>query len=129
MKHTGTFGVLLLTGTLLLLLTAFTQKEDVVAALRAGSAEKMAKYFDNMVDVSVPGKSNTFSKGQAEMVLKDFFSLNRVKGFELEHSGSNPSANFIIGTLLTSGGTFRTTVYMCMKGDKLLVQGVEFDQK
>jgi hypothetical protein len=129
MKHTGTFGVLLLTGTLLLLLTAFTQKEDVVAALRAGSAEKMAKYFDNMVDVSVPGKSNTFSKGQAEMVLKDFFSLNRVKGFELEHSGSNPSANFIIGTLLTSGGTFRTTVYMRMKGDKLLVQGVEFDQK
>ena len=129
MKQNFTFHTFFLSGVLFVLLAAFVQKEDVVAALRAGSAEKMAKFFDNMVDVSVPGKSNTFSKGQAELVLKDFFFMNRVKSFELQHSGSNPSANFIIGTLVTSGGTYRTTVYMRMKGDKQLVQGIEFDQK
>mgnify|MGYP003547581707 FL=1 len=89
----------------------------------------MAKYFDNMVDVSIPGKSNTFSKGQAEMVVKDFFALNKVKNFEVQHSGSNPSSNFIIGTLTTSSGNYRTTVYMRSRGDKQLIQGVEFEQK
>lgn len=118
---------------LLISLTAFsysfTQKDDIVTALKSGSADKMAKYFDNMVDVSIPGKSNTFSKGQAEMVVKDFFTLNRVKNFEVQHSGSNPSSNFIIGTLTTSSGNYRTTVYMRSRGDKQLIQGVEFEQK
>lgn len=118
---------------LLISLTAFsysfTQKDDIVTALKSGSADKMAKYFDNMVDVSIPGKSNTFSKGQAEMVVKDFFALNRVKNFEVQHSGSNPSSNFIIGTLTTSSGNYRTTVYMRSRGDKQLIQGVEFEQK
>ncbi|MBP6688240.1 MAG: DUF4783 domain-containing protein [Lacibacter sp.] len=114
---------------LAVLTVSFTQKDDIVAALKTGSVEKMSKYFDNTVDVTVPGKSNSFSKGQAELVIKDFFSLNKVKNFELQHSGSNPSSNFIIGTLTTAGGTYRTTVYMRTKGDKQLIQGVEFEQK
>ena len=119
--------------TILFLLTvltvSFTQKDDIVAALKTGNVEKMSKYFDNTIDVTVPGKSNSFSKGQAELVIKDFFNLNKVKNFELQHSGSNPSSNFIIGTLTTAGGSYRTTVYMRTKGDKQLIQGVEFEQK
>ena len=111
------------------LTVSFTQKDDIVAALKTGNVEKMAKYFDNTIDVTVPGKSNAFSKGQAELVIKDFFNLNKVRNFELQHSGSNPSSNFIIGTLSTAGGTYRTTVYMRTKGDKQLIQGVEFEQK
>ena len=119
--------------TILFLLTvltvSFTQKDDIVAALKTGNVEKMSKYFDNTIDVTVPGKSNSFSKGQAELVIKDFFNLNKVKNFELQHSGSNPSSNFIIGTLTTAGGSYRTTVYMRTKGDKQLIKGVEFEQK
>lgn len=114
---------------LAVLTVSFTQKDDIVAALKTGNVEKMSKYFDNTIDVTVPGKSNSFSKGQAELVIKDFFNLNKVKNFELQHSGSNPSSNFIIGTLTTAGGTYRTTVYMRTKGDKQLIQGVEFEQK
>ena len=114
---------------LAVLTVSFTQKDDIVAALKTGNVEKMSKYFDNTIDVTVPGKSNSFSKGQAELVIKDFFNLNKVKNFELQHSGSNPSSNFIIGTLTTAGGSYRTTVYMRTKGDKQLIQGVEFEQK
>jgi Domain of unknown function (DUF4783) len=112
-------------------LTSFSpvQKDEIVSALKSGSAEKMSTYFDQMIDVTVPGKSNSYSKGQAEMVLKDFFSMNRVKGFDLQHSGSNPSSNFIIGKLSTSNGEFRTTVYMRLRGDKLMIQGIEFESK
>ncbi|HMO33505.1 MAG TPA: DUF4783 domain-containing protein [Lacibacter sp.] len=121
------FGcLLLLTG---LLSVSWLQQDEIVAALRAGSAERMAKHFDAMVDVTVPGKSNTYSKSQAELVLRDFFSQNRVRGFEIQHSGNNPSSTFLIGTLSTSNGNFRTTVYMRNRGSKLLVQGVELEAR
>lgn len=123
------FWSLLMLPLFAVLLSFTYQKDDIVAALKTGSADKLAKYFDNMVDVSVPGKSNTFSKGQAEMVVKDFFALNKVKNFELQHTGSNPSSNFIIGTLTTGGDSYRTTVYMRARGDKQLIQGIEFELK
>jgi Domain of unknown function (DUF4783) len=106
-----------------------TQKDEIIAGLKTGSVEKLAKHFDNMVDVTVPGKTNSFSKTQAEMILKDFFNLNKVKNFEVQHSGSNASSNFIIGMLSTSNGNYRTTVYMRMRGDKQMIQGIEFEQK
>jgi hypothetical protein len=105
------------------------QKDDIITGLKTGSVEKLSKHFDNMVDVTVPGKTNSFSKTQAEMILKDFFSLNKVKNFELQHSGSNASSNFMIGTLTTANGNYRTTVYMRMRGDKQMIQGIEFEQK
>ncbi len=108
---------------------SFEQKDEIVDALRTGNVDKLSKYFDQMVDVTIPGKSNSFSKGQAELVIKDFFTLNKVKNFELQHSGSNPSSNFIIGKLSTSNGEFRTTVYMRQRGEKLMIQGIEFEPK
>jgi hypothetical protein len=108
---------------------SFTQKDEIVSALKTGSAEKLSLYFDQTVDINIPGKSNSYSKGQAELVLKDFFNLNRVKNFEVQHSGSNPSSNFIIGKLSTANGEFRTTVYMRLRGDKQMIQGIQFEIK
>ncbi len=122
---------LIILSLLFVVLSSFSlmQKDEIIAGLKTGSVEKLAKYFDNMVDVTVPGKTNSFSKTQAEMILKDFFNLNKVKNFEVQHSGSNSSSNFIIGTLNTANGNFRTTVYMRMRGDKQMIQGIEFEQK
>jgi hypothetical protein len=108
---------------------SFEQKDEIVSALKTGSADKLSLYFDQTVDINIPGKSNSYSKGQAELVLKDFFNLNRVKNFEVQHSGSNPSSNFIIGKLTTANGEFRTTVYMRLRGDKQMIQGIQFEEK
>jgi hypothetical protein len=106
---------------------SFTQKDEIVAGLKTGNAEKIGNYFDQTVELNFPGKGGSYSKTQAVLVLKDFFSLNRSKGFEVKHSGNNAASNFIIGTLLTSNGSYRTTVFMRQKGDKLLIQGIEFE--
>jgi hypothetical protein len=47
--------------------------DEVLAALRSGNATQLAKYFDSRVDISLPNRSDNFSKNQAEMILKDFF--------------------------------------------------------
>ena len=41
--------------------------DEVVTAMKSGNAAVIAKYFDNTVEISMPDKSNNYSKSQAEL--------------------------------------------------------------
>ena len=96
--------------------------------MRAGNASEIAKFFDNTVEVNMPDKTNSYSKSQAELVLKDFFSSNPVKNFDVIHKGENDGSQYCIGTLVTKTGSFRTTIFMKLKGGKQLLQGITFEK-
>ena len=102
---------------------------EVVAAMRSGNSTLIAKYFDDLVDISMPDKSNTYSKNQAELVLKEFFTNNPVKKFEIIHKGENAGSQFCIGTLYTKNGSFRTTIFMKQKGGGQLLQELRFENR
>lgn len=113
------------------LLSAFTQQTsgigDVINGIKAGNASVVAKYFDNTVEITLPGKSNNYSKSQGEAVLRDFFANNTVKSFTVNHQGESGGSKFAIGTLVTSGGTFRTTINLKQKGDRETLQEIKFE--
>lgn len=113
---------------LLFCLTSFVSVDEVESAIKNGNASQLSKYFDNTIEITLTDKSNTYSKSQAELVLKDFFNNNVVKGFEIVHKGNNAGAQFIIGTLETKNGEYRTTIYMQQKGDKQLLQKLRFEK-
>jgi glycosylphosphatidylinositol transamidase (GPIT) subunit GPI8 len=100
--------------------------EEVLSALRSGNATQLSKYFDSRVDVSLPNKSDNFSRNQAEMILKDFFANNSVKSFQVKHKGEMNGSQFCIGSLQTRNGNFRTKLYMKQKGDQQVVQEIAF---
>jgi len=101
--------------------------DDVVAAIRGGNASQLSKYFDSRVDLSLPGKSDNYSKSQAEMILKDFFANNTVKNFVVKHKGEQNGSEFCIGLLQTKNGNFRTKFFMKQKGDLQVVQELGFE--
>jgi Domain of unknown function (DUF4783) len=103
--------------------------DEVVIAMKNGNASVIAKYFDNNVEISMPDKSNSYSKSQAELVLKDFFVNNPVKGFDVIHKGENAGSQYCIGTLQTKNGSFRTTIYMKQKGDVQVLQELRFENR
>jgi hypothetical protein len=112
-----------------LVLSSFGQQnsmEEVVGALRSGNAAELSKYFDDNVEVTLPVKSDSYSKAQAQLILKDFFANNDVRGFELKHKGDSPGGHYCIGTLQTKSGNFRAHVFMKSKGDKELVKELRF---
>ena len=111
-------------GALLSSFTFFSSVDEVITALKAGNATDIARFFDNTVEISTPDKSSSYSKSQAELVLKDFFSSHAVKSFAVLHKGETTGSQFCIGTLVTKSGTYRTTILMKQKGDKQLVQGI-----
>jgi Domain of unknown function (DUF4783) len=110
-----------------LILSSFTfQKsiDDVINAMKSGNASGIAKYFDAYVDITIAEKSNNYSKSQGELVIKDFFNVNQVKGFDVKHKGNNDNGDYCIGTLQTKNGNYRATVYMRMKGNKQIIQEI-----
>jgi len=116
--------------TISLVLVSFTPLysiDDVVAAIKTGNANQLSKYFDSRIDLSLPGKSDNYSKSQAEMILKDFFANNTVKNFVVKHKGEQNGSQFCIGLLQTKNGNFRTKFFMKQKGDQQVVQelGIE----
>ena len=114
------------------LLSSFTfliSIDEVVTAMKNGDAAQIARFFDNTVEITMPDKSNNYSKNQAEIVLKDFFSTNGVKTFEVIHKGENAGSQYCIGTLVTKNGSFRTTVFMKQKNDKQLLQEIRFENR
>lgn len=100
--------------------------DAVIGALRSGSSTELSKYFDEYVELTVPDKSDNYSKAQAQLIVKDFFSNNGVKGFNLDHKGDAPGGHYCIGTLQTNTGKFRTNVYMKVKNGKELVKDIRF---
>jgi hypothetical protein len=122
--------ILLLSGLFVLASSFIIQGsiDDVIGAMKSGNASGVAKYFDNYVDITMPDKSSNYSKSQGELILKDFFSNNGVKTFEVKHKGSNESGDYCIGTLQTKNGNYRATVYMRMKGNKQVIQDIRIQQ-
>jgi len=112
-----------------LLLSSFKQQntiDEVIGALRSGNSAQLSSYFDENVELTLPDKSDSYSKAQAQLIIKDFFSNNGIKGFELKHKGDSPGGHFCIGTLQTNAGNFRTNVFMKMKKGREVVKEIRF---
>ena len=101
---------------------------DVINGIKTGNSAAISKYFDNTVEITLPAKSANYSKSQGEAVLRDFFANNTVKSFTVIHQGESGGAQFCIGTLVTSNGSFRTTVNLKQKGDKQTLQEIKFEK-
>jgi len=100
--------------------------DDVVAAIKSGNASGLAKYFDERVDISLPDKSDTYSRTQAEIIIKDFFNTKGVVSFEVKHKGEQGGAQFCVGELKTRQGSYRTHLFMRQRGDRQLLQEIRF---
>jgi hypothetical protein len=100
--------------------------DDVINALRTGNATELARYVDNNIELSLPSKTDNYSRQQALIILQDFFTNNGVKTFEVKFRGDNGGSQFCIGTLQTRSGTYRTTFFMTEKNGKTLVKEIRF---
>lgn len=115
--------------TLALVLMSFRpvySLEDITVAIRLGNAGELSRYLDNRVDISLPDKSDNYSKIQAEMIIRDFFSTNGVRNFVVRKKGFSGSAEYCVGVLQTRNGDYRTTLFTRQKGDKQVLQELRF---
>lgn len=111
------------------LLSSFTngiELDGVVDALKSGNAAQLSRYFDSRVDITLPEKSDNYSRTQAEMILRNFFGNCGVRSFEIKYKGDSNGVHYFIGILKTRSGDYRTKLFMKNKEGKELVQEIAF---
>ena len=87
---------------------------QVASAIQAGNAAELSKYFNAMIDLTIPGYDDSYSKTQAGQIMKEFFTQNTVKTFKITRQGSSPDGSqYSIGSLETGKKVFR--VYFLIK--------------
>ena len=105
------------------------QNSQVNAALSAGSSAMLATYFETTVSITILDNENTYSKQQAEVIIRDFFTKHAVKSFSAIHEGASPEGSkFAVGKLVTNNGTFRTFVLVKQKGTAFVIQEIRFEE-
>ncbi len=105
---------------------SFDNMDAVASAIRTGNVNQLSTFFDVQVDISLPDKSDTYSKSQAEMVIGDFFNTNVVQNFKITQQGESGGTFFCAGLLQTRSGNFRTTLFFKHKGDKHFLEEIRF---
>jgi len=103
--------------------------DDVSAAFRSGDARAIASYFGNTIELTLLTQEEVYSKAQAEMILKDFFSKNNPKAFKVLHKGSSREGMMYgIGSMQTTGGkSFRISFYLKSADHKNYLQELRIE--
>lgn len=108
------FGLVFLFFTLVILTgvnSAYSQKKpaevakEVSNAIKNGNAREIAKHFGSNVDLNFPENEGTFSRNQAELILRNFFSENAPSSFTVQHEGSSRDGSpYVIGNYRSKKG-------------------------
>lgn len=112
---------------------AQTQK-DVISQVRetikAGSAKELSRFLNQNVDVMIDEQLQTYSKPQAEFVLRDFFKAHPPSEFNIIHQGSSKGGQpFAIGLYKSGSETYRVFMKIKNEGNQQLVHEIRFSKE
>ncbi len=124
-KITGFFLALLISSSVF----ALDIYDDLANAIRGNDAKQLSTFFGPTLDLTILTQEDVYSKAQAELILKDFFSKNICKTFNVLHKGSSPEGTqYAIGTMITTTGkNFRISFYIKQNQGKNILQELRIE--
>lgn len=96
--------------------------DDIANAIKTGNSKALSAFFTDNVDLKVLAQEDVYSKAQAELIVKDFFTKHNVKSFTIEHKSTKNESRFAIGKLESSNGKFRVYFLLKKSAGKLKIQ-------
>lgn len=97
---------------------------DVSGHFRTGNSKEIARYFNASVELNIASETDTYSKAQAEQILRDFFNKNMPVNSSVIHLiNTNPNYQIGILSVLTKTVKYRVTVtFKKTSGDFLITE-------
>lgn len=103
---------------------------EVKETIKAGSAKELARFLNQNVDIELDGKKETYSKAQAEIILRDFFKTNVPVDFTIIHKGQSKSGQpFAIGQYKTGNSNYRVFMKIKAVGEQQLIHEISFSKE
>ncbi|GCC51193.1 DUF4783 domain-containing protein [Chryseotalea sanaruensis] len=103
---------------------------DVKETIKAGSAKELVRFLNQNVDIELNGKKETYSKAQAEVILRDFFKSNVPSDFTILHKGQSKSGQpFAIGQYKSGVASYRVFMKIKTMEDQQLIHEISFSKE
>jgi hypothetical protein len=106
----------------------FTPLVDIVDALKTGNANRLSKYFDDNIGLTIQDKAGSYSRSQAKLILTEFFSNNTVKNYVSINTISNSTGQCSLGILYTETGAYQVSISIKQIGGRQLIQQMSIDK-
>lgn len=104
--------------------TVFDPMKD---AVKAGSAKDLVRFLNSSVDINLEGDVNTYSKAQAEFVLRDFFKKHAPSDFSIVHTGASKGGlQFAIGKYQSGALSYNVLMRVREVGKESLIHEISF---
>lgn len=88
-------------------------KDEIVNCFENGNSKKLSVYFNQNIEIAIPGNKNIYSKAQAQQIISKFFSENPAESFTILSTSTKDDAINMIGMFVTKKSSFR--VYIVLK--------------
>jgi hypothetical protein len=96
-------------------------------AINASNPKGAVKYFSQTVDINLEGNINSYSKVQAEFVLRDFFKKHTLTDFSIVHTGSSKGGlQYAIGKYVCATENYIVTIRTREVDNAFLVNEISF---
>lgn len=100
----------------------------VIVAFKKGNSQELDRFLGDKVDLIIQNRSTNTDKQSVGGAMTNFFSDNKVSGFDVNHQGKRDESSFIIGTLTTKNGNFRVNCFFRRVQNKYVIHQIRIDK-
>jgi len=97
-------------------------------AMRTGNTATLSGYFNTSIELAILDQEDIYTRQQAELIVKDFFTKHVPSSFVILHKGGKEGSQYAIGNLTTSAGSFRVTLLIKLKDNKPFIHQLRFEE-
>ena len=116
--------------------TTSAQQRDVIDTLakyfNITDASKISSLFLSTLELDILGEENLYSKAQAELIMRDFFSKNKPLSVKIIHRlHSNPNYKLAVLSMATIKDKFRVSISLSSNNESFLIKQIriEYDEQ
>lgn len=122
--------LLFFVGLLFYFSMAFAQqnRSEVISAFKEGRSKELGKCMSNAINLVILNAQIDTDKPKAIAIMDDFFTKNKVSGFDLIHEGQRDESGFIIGLLITTKGKYRVNCFLKKENENYLIHQIRIDK-
>lgn len=99
----------------------------LISAFSAGNSNAISAYFGQTVELTLFDQEEIYSKTQAQIILNNFFKENPPSSFKIIHQGGKESSKYAIGSLKTSGNSYRITLLLKASGNDINIHQLRIE--
>lgn len=101
---------------------------EIEKAVIAADANTIVSNGADKILVSINNKESIYSKSQAAMVLRDFFTKNKPTNFRISAKLNKSDVSFIAGDCETKGAKFRMSFQFKRIGDTYKIDRITISE-